>query len=193
MPDAAPRFRRPTPGDAVDVARELLDEDERVDVQAVARRLGVSRATMHRWFGTRDQLMAALFAQMAQEFVAEALASARGRGDARAFDFVRRLADRAAAVTPLQRAATEDPALVMRIVLAPDGPVRGPIVETVTQLLAATRTPAQLRRIRAPVGLFVDAALALHWGTVMSGQTPDGRRYALLGRALLAQAEGAAA
>ena len=192
MPDAAPRFRRPTPDDAVDVARELLDEDERVDVQAVARRLGVSRATMHRWFGTRDQLMAALFAQMAQEFVAEALASARGRGDARAFDFVRRLADRAAAVTPLQRAATEDPALVMRIVLAPDGPVRGPIVETVTQLLAPPH-PRPAARIRAPVGLFVDAALALHWGTVMSGQTPDGRRYALLGRALLAQAEGAAA
>ena len=128
VPEPDPRFRRPAPDDAVDVARELLEEGERVDVQGVARRLGVSRATMHRWFGTRDQLMAALFAQMADEFVAEALEGARGTGDARAYDFVRRLADRAAAVTPLQRAATEDPALVMRIVLSQDGPVRGPIV-----------------------------------------------------------------
>ena len=81
----APRFRRPTPEDAVDVARELLDAGERVDMQAVARNLGVSRATVHRWFGTREELMLALFDHLATEFREEAQAQARGKGDDRAF------------------------------------------------------------------------------------------------------------
>ena len=48
-------------------------------MQAVARLLGVSRATVHRWFGTRDALMLALFEHMAAEFREGAEAEARGR------------------------------------------------------------------------------------------------------------------
>ena len=91
----------------------------------------------------------------------------------------------------LGRAVTEVPvSLAWRVVHSPGG-------DEPVDVDAVSRADVHLLLlggdIRAPVGLFVDAALALHWGTVMSGQTPDGRRYALLGRALLAQAEGAAA
>jgi AcrR family transcriptional regulator len=185
----APRFRRPTPEDAVDVARELLDAGERVDMQAVARRLGVSRATVHRWFGTRDALMLALFEHLAAEFREEAQARARGTGDDRAFDFVRRLADRSAEYAPLTLAAGREPAVVLRLMLAEDGPIHAQVAEALTALLAETRTPKELRRIRGTIDDFTTTAIAVHWATVVAGRRPDPRRYERLGRAMLAAAE----
>ena len=186
----APRFRRPTPADAVDVARELLDAGDRVDIRAVARRLGVSRATIHRWFGTRDQLMTALFEQLAAEFTQAAESEARGSGDDRAFDFVRRIAERSAGYTPLRLAAGREPALVLRLVLPEDGPVHGQVAAAVTRLLAATRSPRQMRSLGEAIDTFTAAAIALHWATIAAGGEPDARRYEHIGRGLLADAEG---
>ena len=187
--DPAPRFRRPTPEDAVDVARELLDAGERVDMQAVARHLGVSRATVHRWFGTRDALMLALFEHLATEFREEAETQARGKGDDRAFDFVRRIAERSTAYEPLTLAADREPGVVLRLMLAEEGPVHAQIVEALTSLLAETRSPRELRRIRGTIDEFATTAIALHWATVVAGGRPDPRRYERLGRAMLADAE----
>ncbi|MBI5103517.1 MAG: TetR family transcriptional regulator, partial [Solirubrobacterales bacterium] len=131
----------------MDVARELLDEGERVDVQGVARRLGVSRATLHRWFGTREALLGALFERMAIEFRRAAEAGARGRGDARAFDYVRRMAESSAAYGPLRAAATREPDVVLRLVLAEGGPVHRQFADGFRTLLAASREPRELRRL----------------------------------------------
>lgn len=188
METPTPRFRRPTPADAVDVARELLDEGERVDVLSVARRLGVSRATVHRWFGTRDHLMTALFAYLAAEFRQEAEQRARGRGDDRALDFVRRIAERSAAYEPLRLAAAREPAVVLRLVLAQDGPVHAEVAGAIARLLGASRTPEEMRRLRGAVDLYATTAIALHWATIAAGLEPDPRRYERIGRALLADA-----
>lgn len=185
----APRFRRPTPEDAVDVARELLDAGERVDMQAVARNLGVSRATVHRWFGTREELMLALFDHLATEFREEAQAQARGKGDDRAFDFVRRIADRATQYAPLTLAAGREPGVVLRVVLAEDGPVHAQIIEALTGMFGESRTPRELRRIAGAIDDFATTAIAVHWATIVAGGKPDPRRYERLGRALLAAAE----
>lgn len=187
--EPAPRFRRPTPEDAVDVARELLDAGERVDMQAVARLLGVSRATVHRWFGTREELMQALFEHLAAEFRQEAQEQARGRGDDRAFDFVRRIADRTTAYAPLAVAASREPGIVLHVMLAENGPVHAEIVEALTELLGESRTPKELRRIAGPIDDFATTAIALHWATIVAGGRPDTRRYERLGRALLVAAE----
>jgi AcrR family transcriptional regulator len=40
------------------LARDRFLATERVDMQAIARELGLARATMHRWFGTRELLLA---------------------------------------------------------------------------------------------------------------------------------------
>jgi AcrR family transcriptional regulator len=187
-PAPTPRFRRPTPDDAVDIARELLDEGERVDVLAVATRLGVSRATVHRWFGTRDQLMTALFAHLAAEFRERAERQARGHGDERAIDFVRRIAKSSAAYDPLRVAAAREPTVFLRLMLREDGPVHAEVVDTLMRLLAGSHTPVELRRLRGAVDLFASTAIALHWSTIATGGEPDPRRYARIGRALLADA-----
>jgi len=62
---------------------------ERVDVQAIARELGLARATMHRWFQTRDALLGELLATLAERRLSAVRAQVRGGGAAallRTFD-----------------------------------------------------------------------------------------------------------
>jgi AcrR family transcriptional regulator len=49
---------RPTALDAFRLARRTFLATERVDMQALARALGVDRATLYRWVGSREQLLA---------------------------------------------------------------------------------------------------------------------------------------
>jgi AcrR family transcriptional regulator len=183
-----PRFRRPTPDDAAVLAREMFDAGERIDVLAVARRLGVSRATMHRWFGTRDQVLSAVLERVADDFVAAAEAAAKGEGDERMLDFSRRLAATSAVFAPLRQIAQGEPDVALRLLLAPDGPVRPRVVAAVRRMVGATRTPAALRRLDPAIDLYVDAAMSLQWTTVAFGAQSDPERIVLLGRALLGHA-----
>jgi AcrR family transcriptional regulator len=48
---------RPTPLDALDAARHWFNRGRRLDIRALAAELGVSRVTLHRWVGTREQLL----------------------------------------------------------------------------------------------------------------------------------------
>ena len=184
-----PRAPRPGPDDAVRAARALLDRGERVDVLAVARELGVSRATVHRWFGTRDDLMRAVFEQLTGEFVAQARATATGAGDELLFDVLRRLAAISAAYEPMRVASAREPGLTLQLILDPDGPVYGHVLGAVTALAAATRPPAQMTRLAPTLDTFVSSSVALHWATIAGGREPDPQRYEDIGRALLAWTE----
>jgi AcrR family transcriptional regulator len=48
---------RPTPLDALAAARQWFNQGRKLDIQALAAELGVSRVTLHRWVGTREQLL----------------------------------------------------------------------------------------------------------------------------------------
>ena len=81
-PDGDPRplLRRPRPDDAVDLASATFLEGSRVDMQTLAARLGISPATLYRWFGSRAGLLEAVFERIAEEFAAQARSEAQGRG-----------------------------------------------------------------------------------------------------------------
>jgi AcrR family transcriptional regulator len=52
---------------ALELAKKRFHAGERVDMQAIARELGLARATMHRWFHTRELLLGELLAQIAEQ------------------------------------------------------------------------------------------------------------------------------
>jgi len=56
-PDASLTLTRPTPAAAFRAARRMFLRGERVDMQALASQLGVSRTTLYRWTGDRNQLL----------------------------------------------------------------------------------------------------------------------------------------
>lgn len=49
--------RRATPLDAFRLARRRFHAAERLDMSALAEELGINRATLYRWVGSRDQLL----------------------------------------------------------------------------------------------------------------------------------------
>lgn len=68
---------------ALALARRRFLAGERVDVQAIAQQLGLARATMHRWFRTRESLLAEVLASLAEERLG-AIREAVGGGGAQA-------------------------------------------------------------------------------------------------------------
>ena len=58
---------RPTPLDALAAARHWFNQGRKLDIQALAAELGVSRVTLHRWVGTREQLLVEVLWLSAEE------------------------------------------------------------------------------------------------------------------------------
>jgi AcrR family transcriptional regulator len=62
------------------VVTELYLGGQRVDVTVVAARLGLGRATIYRWFGSRDALLGEVVARQLELLVARKRAEVRRRG-----------------------------------------------------------------------------------------------------------------
>lgn len=66
--------------DVVDAARRRYAEGERVDMRAIAADLGLGRATLYRWFGSRQELLGEAIARETQGYFAHVRAQVGGRG-----------------------------------------------------------------------------------------------------------------
>ncbi len=82
-PVASGRRGRPaaaTRAAALALATKRFLACERIDVQAIARELGLARATMHRWFQTRDSLLGELLGELAERRLIAIRAEVGGGG-----------------------------------------------------------------------------------------------------------------
>jgi AcrR family transcriptional regulator len=138
---AATRVRprgRPAAATRDDVLRAAMRQylrGERVDVQAVAARLGLGRTTVYRWFGSREQLIGEVLVRAALPQLEHARRGARGRGGRMLLDtfdrFNRALADAPA----LRRFMEQERETALRIITSGDGPVQPRIVAAIEELV----------------------------------------------------------
>jgi len=85
QPSRAGRRGRPATASRDDVlalVTELYLDGERVDITVVAGRLGLGRATIYRWFGSREALLGDVIARQLELLVARKRAEVRRRGAA---------------------------------------------------------------------------------------------------------------
>jgi AcrR family transcriptional regulator len=61
-------------------ARRRYLDGERVDVRAIAEEVGIARATLYRWFGSRDALLGEVIASESEAYIARVRARVTGRG-----------------------------------------------------------------------------------------------------------------
>ena len=94
----AETIRRPVAADALAAAREAFMDGRRIDMGAIAAELGIGRTTLHRWYGTREDLIDGVLCELSSEYFAEARSAARGRGEALVVSVVRSLVTQAVAV-----------------------------------------------------------------------------------------------
>jgi AcrR family transcriptional regulator len=122
--------------DVIDAGLYRYLRGRRVDVQAIAAELGLGRATIYRWFGSREKLLGEVIIRATEPVLADArsgLAGGGGRGLLDTFDrFNRALAD-----APALRAFVEQERdAALRIIASGAGIVQPRIVELITGLIA---------------------------------------------------------
>ena len=168
---SAAGFRRPTRGDAIELARERFLAGERVEMQLLASELEIGRTTLYRWVGEREQLLEEIFAGLVDEWFSEVIPQAGGSGKARLLDVMRRFLELAAAFDPLSEFAAREPALTMRLLLD-------------RERMIAERSKAAIRGLLDEYAAdlvvpenIIDAiemsAAALVWANIAIGREPD--------------------
>lgn len=107
-------------------SRELL-AGRRIEVRAIAAEFGVSRATIYRWFGSREGLLAEVSTRNLVAMLEQADAEARGRGAERILNTLRLINKRLAASEALRSFIKLEPA-GLQILTSSSGQVQPRIV-----------------------------------------------------------------
>ena len=190
-PDAAPgkalpTFRRATPSDALDFAQAAFIAEERLDMGTLATQLAVSRATLYRWFESRDQLLERMLVQLADEFAAAAKVGLDTEGDERVVEFSRRLMDATVNFAPVRTFVEREPQLALRLLIGQKGAVHGAIARALREVLSEARSDGDATALEANIDVVVWVATALQWATLAGGEEPQSERAVDVVRALLA-------
>jgi AcrR family transcriptional regulator len=104
-----------TPVDVFKLARQWWFEGRRLNLGALADEIGVSRATVFRWVGNKDLLLAEILWSMYAPVFEHALAESQGSGLDRLVDFYRRIAEVCVHFKPLQQFLRQDPEYALRV------------------------------------------------------------------------------
>jgi AcrR family transcriptional regulator len=127
--------RRPTPVDALDVARRHWLKAERLDMGALARELGISRATLYTWVGSKERLIGEVLWSFAEAGLGQARESAKGKGADYVVDVFSRFIHANATFEPLRRFIEQDAELALRILTSKNSPVQGRMVAATREIL----------------------------------------------------------
>jgi AcrR family transcriptional regulator len=108
---------------------------QRVDVQAIAVELGLGRATIYRWFGSREKLIGEVIIRATEPVLVEARSGLAGKGGPGLLDTFDRF-NRALADAPALRAFVEQERdAALRIIASGAGLVQPRMVELIAGLI----------------------------------------------------------
>ena len=121
-----------SPAGAHLAARRHYLAGDRIDMRALAGELGVSRATLYRWTGPREQLIGdVLFSLSDEVFERAKRETADRRGPARLLAVFRRHVEEVVRSRPLQIFVRQETPLALRILTSRDGPVNPRTVQRI--------------------------------------------------------------
>lgn len=120
---------------ALALAKQRYVNGERVDVQAIARELGLGRVTMHRWFHTREGLIGEAIGEISEERLLQIRAQTRRRGPAGLLAVFDRFNRDIAATDGLRVLLEADRERALRMLTSGTGHVQPRIVATVARLI----------------------------------------------------------
>jgi AcrR family transcriptional regulator len=120
----APRRGRPPAASRDEVIEAALHRylrGQRVDVQAIAAELGLGRATIYRWFGSRERLIGEVLNRAYDGLVEAACARAKGLGGPRLLDIFDRLNRSLADAPALRQFVEQEREVALRIITSTGG------------------------------------------------------------------------
>jgi AcrR family transcriptional regulator len=146
LDDDAPTPRKVTPLDVFALARKKWLQGERIDIGRIAQELGIGRATVFRWVGSRENLYGEVCSALFTREMERAKSGAKGHGLARLLDLMERLLHSLATAAPLRRFVAEDPEFALVVLTSRHSPVQFrctvAIRELIDELVTAGHAPA---------------------------------------------------
>jgi len=136
---------RATPALAFTEATRWFMAGRRVDVSALAEAVGVSRVTMHRWVGTRDELLTEVMWQLASATLDRLLAEIDAEGIApRGPELLGRFVGATVTNAGVQRLQREEPEAFLRLCTTRASTFHRRMVAKVAEVLEVDRRAGQL-------------------------------------------------
>ena len=124
-----------TRADVVAAARRRYAEGERVDMRAIAAELGVSRATLYRWFGARDALLGEAIASETEEYFARVRVRVGGRGAPALLETFDRINRGLVRATGLRRYVEQEREAALRTLTSSAGAVQPAAVGAIAAMI----------------------------------------------------------
>ena len=169
---------------------------ERIDVRAIAAELGVGRATVYRWFGSRVGLIGEVIGAELDALVSNARAQASGIGAVVLLDTFQRMNRTLATTAPLRRFLEHERETGLRLLTSSAGPIQPRAVDAVAELInAEVRAGTWIPTIDTPTLAYAIVRLyeAFVYNDAAAGIRGDVDRLGAVEAALLGLAPAAAA
>jgi AcrR family transcriptional regulator len=123
------------PADVLGLVTQQYLDGQRVDITEVAARLGLGRATIYRWFGSREALLGEVVAQQLELLVARKRAEVRRRGGAGVLEVLDRVNRTLTHSHALRRLLEQERDSAMRMLTSSAGVVEPRAVACVQSLI----------------------------------------------------------
>lgn len=137
MSIALDRAPKPTPQDALALARATWLRGESLDMGALAAELGTSRATLYRWVGSRERLIGEVLWSLAREIFQEAAERAGGNGAPYLLQVFERGLRTIGANEAMRSFIASDPEYALRILTSKAGVVQGRVIGAFRDLIVS--------------------------------------------------------
>lgn len=167
---------RVTALDAFELAQAKWLAGERLDIGRLADELGVGRATVFRWVGSKEQLYGEVVSAAFAASIEHARRASTGTGAAFLTMVARHLLTSLGRSTALRQFVQSDPELALRIVMSKSSPVEGRVVAAVRGLIDAEVAAGHLKPMIDSAALayvIVRIAESFLYRDAISGEDPD--------------------
>ena len=123
------------PIDLHSLARQWFITDKRIELQNLAKELGISRATAYRWAGSAEQLVGEVLSSLIDDSYKQIIARTTTTGSARILEVIERGMAASYAFAPLRKFLSKDAQLGLRIVASKHSPVQARTIANLERLL----------------------------------------------------------
>jgi AcrR family transcriptional regulator len=164
-----------TPADAFRAALRAFVRGPRLDMEKLAQDLGISKTTLYRWTGPRDQLLSEVLCFFGEEAVRIGReASAGTTGVERIELFTRGFVESIVDFEPHRRFVRTETELAFRLVLTRGSLVQSTVVERFAEVMREEEASGTLR-LRAPADDLAYAAIRIIEGFIYNDALTEDR------------------
>jgi AcrR family transcriptional regulator len=179
---------RPTALDAFLRARKRFLACERIDMSGLAEELGVSRVTLYRWVGSREQLLVEVIWSLARRTLDTIEAEITATGPERLVQIITRFLDDVITNPGMRRWLGEEGESAMRLLTRGEAGFQPRLIDAIHDLLEEETEagrldlPVDLREVAYVIVRLIESYTYLD---LITGEEPDARRAEPILRLLL--------